>query len=275
MTIKGIDVSNYQAADYAITGVDFVIVKATEGTSYVNPKHTAQVSRARKNGRVVGHYHFVRDGDMKAQVDFFLKKAEAQTDEFLALDWETPSVSGAEKDAFLKYLKSKAGGRKVILYCNVDYWKNRDSTSYVADGLWIAGYNGHPGKPNIDADWLIHQYTSTPIDTNVAQFANRAAMAKWAGAKPTPATPEDKPKPSAPAFPGAYYFRPGAKNQYVTTLGKQLVKKGYGTFYKQGPGPQWTAVDRAAVKAFQKAQGWTGSDEDGYPGPQTWKLLFS
>lgn len=85
----------------------------------------------------------------------------------------------------------------------------------------------------------------------------------------------DKPKPSAPAFPGAYYFRPGAKNQYVTTLGKQLVKKGYGTFYKQGPGPQWTAVDRAAVKAFQKAQGWTGSDADGYPGPQTWKRLFS
>ncbi|MEU9404785.1 peptidoglycan-binding protein [Streptomyces sp. NPDC048281] len=78
-----------------------------------------------------------------------------------------------------------------------------------------------------------------------------------------------------PAFPGSSYFRPGAKNSYVTQLGKQLVKKGYGEFYKEGPGPQWTAVDRAAVKAFQKAQGWTGSDADGYPGPQTWKKLFS
>jgi hypothetical protein len=211
---------------------------------------------------------------MKAQVDYFLKNAKAQSDEFLALDWEDPKVSCAEKDKFLKYLKSKAGGRKVILYCNVDYWKNRDSTSYAADGLWIAGYNGKPGKPDIEADWLIHQYTSTPVDTNVAQFASRAAMAKWAGAKENSSAPAT-PSASVPAFPGTSYFRTGAKNKYVTQLGNQLVAKGYGRFYKQGLGPTWTAVDRAAVKAFQLAHKELKGDADGYPGPVTWRLLFS
>ncbi|MFC4501757.1 MULTISPECIES: peptidoglycan-binding protein [Streptomyces] len=82
-------------------------------------------------------------------------------------------------------------------------------------------------------------------------------------------------RPSVPAFPGAGYFRPGAKNSYVTQLGQQLVKRGYGRYYQEGPGPTWTAADRAAVRAFQHAQGWTGTDADGYPGPLTWKKLFS
>ncbi|MEV3860704.1 GH25 family lysozyme [Streptomyces sp. NPDC050095] len=268
MTIKGIDVSSYQSTTYPLTGVDFVVVKATEGTSYINPKHAAQVERARSNGRIVGHYHFVRDGSVSAQVDYFLKHAGAREGEFLALDWEDAKVSGAEKDAFLKALKAKSGGRKVVLYCNYDFWKHHDSTSYAADGLWIADYVT-AGKPRIDAKWLIHQYTSTPTDTNVARFASRGDMAKWAGTKSSSV------KPNVPAFPGAAYFRAGAKNKYVTLLGQALVRKGYGHFYTQGPGPQWTAVDRAAVQAFQKAQKWSGSDADGYPGPETWRRLFS
>jgi len=82
------------------------------------------------------------------------------------------------------------------------------------------------------------------------------------------------PKPSVPAFPGTGYFRTGASNKYVTMLGEQLVKEGYGSFYKVGPGPTWTAVDRAAVKAFQRAHKELAGDADGYPGPLTWKMLF-
>ncbi|WP_428815144.1 GH25 family lysozyme [Streptomyces albus] len=80
----------------------------------------------------------------------------------------------------MKYVQEKAAGHKVLLYCNVDYWKNRDRTSFAGDGLWIAQYNGRPGDPSIQAPWLIHQYTSTPIDTNLARFDSRAAMRAWA-----------------------------------------------------------------------------------------------
>lgn len=38
MSMNGIDISNYQATlDLAKVPYDFVIVKATQGTSYVNP----------------------------------------------------------------------------------------------------------------------------------------------------------------------------------------------------------------------------------------------
>ncbi|MFE0172453.1 peptidoglycan-binding protein [Streptomyces sp. NPDC059002] len=79
---------------------------------------------------------------------------------------------------------------------------------------------------------------------------------------------------SATAFPGKQHFRPGQSNAHVTKLGKQLVKKGYGKHYTQGPGPRWSESDRRNVEAFQRAQGWRGPDADGYPGPETWRRLF-
>ncbi|MBO1334271.1 peptidoglycan-binding protein [Streptomyces sp. VRA16 Mangrove soil] len=82
-------------------------------------------------------------------------------------------------------------------------------------------------------------------------------------------------KGQAPAFPGTAVFRPGSSSGAVTKLGKQLVKKGFGKYYAQGPGPRWGEADRRAVEAFQRAQGWRGAAADGYPGPETWRRLFS
>ncbi|MFD1661916.1 peptidoglycan-binding protein [Streptomyces caeni] len=78
-----------------------------------------------------------------------------------------------------------------------------------------------------------------------------------------------------PGYPGPDMFRPGANNQYVTRLGQQLIKKGFGSYYPQGPGPGWGEADRRAVEAFQRVQGFDGDSADGYPGPETWRRLFS
>lgn len=86
------------------------------------------------------------------------------------------------------------------------------------------------------------------------------------------------PAPSShgvPGYPGKAMFRLGANNKYVTELGKQLVKKGFGKYYTTGPGPRWGEPDRRNVEAFQRAQGWRGGAADGYPGPETWRRLFS
>ncbi len=61
-------------------------------------------------------------------------------------------------------------------------------------------------------------------------------------------------------------FRPGAHNDHVTRLGRQLVKKGFGRHYTTGPGPRWGEADRRNVEDFQRAQGWRGGAADGYPG---------
>ncbi|WP_277627910.1 peptidoglycan-binding protein [Arsenicicoccus dermatophilus] len=90
-----------------------------------------------------------------------------------------------------------------------------------------------------------------------------------------PAAPARRATASNLAFPGRDAFVLGHRDPAVTLLGKQLVKRGFGSHYKVGPGPVFTEADRAAVADFQRALGWTGSDANGYPGPRTWALLFS
>ncbi|MER7671722.1 peptidoglycan-binding protein [Kitasatospora sp. NPDC096128] len=88
-----------------------------------------------------------------------------------------------------------------------------------------------------------------------------------------PATPLPPPPPPT-TFPGPQYFAPGRTNDHVRRLGEQLVRKGFGGSYTEGPGPRWTEADRRATQAFQLAQGWQGPEADGYPGPDTWRALF-
>lgn len=91
----------------------------------------------------------------------------------------------------------------------------------------------------------------------------------------TPGAPGTGTSHPVPAYPGRAMFRPGANNAYVTQLGKQLVKKGFGAHYTTGPGSRWGEADRRNVEAFQRSQGWRGGAADGYPGPETWRRLFS
>ncbi|MFE7269869.1 peptidoglycan-binding protein [Streptomyces sp. NPDC057623] len=76
-------------------------------------------------------------------------------------------------------------------------------------------------------------------------------------------------------YPGRAMFRPGADNPYVLQLGRQLTKKGFGKHYETGPESRWSEADRRGVEAFQRTQGWRGGAADGYPGPETWRRLFS
>ncbi|MFD8479161.1 peptidoglycan-binding protein [Kitasatospora sp. NPDC059673] len=125
----------------------------------------------------------------------------------------------------------------------------------LAQGWRGAEADGYPGKDTWD--FLVHH--------------------KGKDIPPAQGVPSPPPPPAQgpPPFPGADTFRPGRVNDHVTQLGRQLVKKGFGGSYRQGPGPAWGEADRRAVQAFQSAQGWRGAEADGYPGPHTWKLLFS
>lgn len=261
--IHGIDVASYQSATPDLTGQDFCVVKATQGTTYVSAKHASQVATARAKGLVVGHYHFVKGSGMDAQADYFLSHAAPQADEFLVLDWESPDVTDAEKGEFIAHLKSKAGGRKVGLYCNLDYWTNRDSSQVVGDFLWIADPSADAGKPRITHAWTIHQYSSAGgTDHNVANFTSRSAMATWAGAKPvTPAKPVAVDLSNVIRAFSSYPRHPAGAS--VAAVQKALTaEKLYSGKLDGIAGPK----TKAAYKALQKRYGYSGVAADGIPG---------
>lgn len=192
--IKGIDVASYQSETFPTSGLDFVFVKATEGTTYINPKQGRQAATARNSGLVLGFYHFLHPGNVVAQAAYFVDKCASLEGDLLVCDWETTGTGGrptnAEKDAFIREVKRLRPTHRVGLYANTDYWLHRDSTGYAGDFLWIADPNAKAGAPRIQAKWLFHQHSITGgTDQNVADFKDRAALRAWAGGKP-PATPK-------------------------------------------------------------------------------------
>ena len=114
------------------------------------------------------------------------------------------------------------------------------------------------------------EYTSRKIDPNginMNSFRRQVAATLAAG----PGSVGDAKAPLPRWNPANYYI--GAHGMWVTWLGERLVAHGYGRFYSVGPGPNFTETDRKAVAAFQRAQGWSGSDADGFPGPETLRRL--
>lgn len=198
--IYGVDVSAYQPINFALTTpgdgkpVSFVIIKITEGMTVLNSKWTAQRQWARDHGLSVGFYHFARPGSMVDQADRFLNQVALQPGDHLWFDWEDAGVSCAQKDAWISYVQGRAPGHRVGLYCNTDFWKNRDTTSFAGDGLWIATGGIPAGAPPIQSSWLIHQYsTAGDYDHDLAQFATKADMITWAkGPEDMALSPDDK-----------------------------------------------------------------------------------
>ncbi len=149
--------------------------------------------------------------------------------------------------------------------------------SYLVSGrgrdIPQAGNPGPGGKPAQPKPPVVHRPPGKPA-------------APGGPEEPAPPRGSAKPgKPGAPpvtpashgvlGYPGRGMFRPGADNPYVSRLGEQLVRKGFGKYYASGPGSRWDESDRRNVEAFQRAQGWRGGAADGYPGPETWRRLFS
>ena len=90
MSMNGIDVSGWQAGiNLAAVPCDFVIIKSTQGTSYVNKDCDRAYQQAKAAGKLLGVYHYFSGGDPYAEAEFFVKNIKGYVGEaILVLDWE-------------------------------------------------------------------------------------------------------------------------------------------------------------------------------------------
>lgn len=144
---NGFDISSYQGG-IVIKNVagDFVIVKATQGTNYINPYMYTQVKQTRQAGKKLGLYHFANGGNYKAEADYFLRTANPYLkNAVIVLDYEGGAVSaGREPWAknWLDYVYAKTGIKPMIYMGlsdeNIYNWRGYNVTKYA---LWVAQYN--------------------------------------------------------------------------------------------------------------------------------------
>ena len=93
MSMNGIDISSWQKGiNLNAVPCDFVIVKATGGTEYINPDYNRAMNQAISAGKKVGVYHYAREkgckGSAAAEADFFVKTVQSYIGKaILVLDW--------------------------------------------------------------------------------------------------------------------------------------------------------------------------------------------
>lgn len=181
-SLPGIDVSHHQDAidwaQVAASGQRFVVAKATEGQTFVDPMYATNKAGAEAVGISFTAYHFARPddtpNDAMLEADHFVDVAQLVPGNLIpALDIErTGGLSQAEVTqwilVWLGRVTERLGVRPMV-YTSPNGWANRTGdTTAVADAgytvLWVAHWGvSSPTLPANDwsgIGWTFWQYSS-------------------------------------------------------------------------------------------------------------------
>lgn len=154
----GVDVASYQSSSVSYAGAKFVLVKLTEGTSYINPKASSQIKSGKSHGLLVGGYFYANHSGSvsraRAEAKYAVEKAKAlgvPSGSYIADDFEQGSgnnVNGsatANTDAIIAAMQViKEAGYKPLIYSGAYVLRNRMSISRIIKTfgtcLWVASY---------------------------------------------------------------------------------------------------------------------------------------
>ena len=188
MSLNGIDVASYQAGlDPAKVPCDFVIVKATQGTGYINPDFRRMADAVLAAGKLLGIYHYGAGKNPISEAEFFLNTIGPYIGKaVLALDWEkdqNPGFGHGDVDwckKWLDHVKGKTGVRSFIymskdMGCRAHNW-SAVSKDYL---LWGAQYasnrlTGYQTNPWTDSG----SWGSWP-EVTIFQYSSKGRLSGW------------------------------------------------------------------------------------------------
>lgn len=172
--VKGVDVSSYQGEiDWGILssqGISFAFIKATEGSSFVDPNFAYNFEEAQKTALAVGAYHFFSyDSEGKTQAENFINTVAPFAGmlppvidlEFYG-DKEKNPPARTEVEEQLKTmltLLEQHYGQKPILYATEKSYALYLSDDYEEYDIWIRNVITRP-RLSDDRAWTFWQYTN-------------------------------------------------------------------------------------------------------------------
>ncbi|OOO62028.1 GH25 family lysozyme [Clostridium tepidum] len=232
--MKGIDISMHNGTisfgAVKNSGVNVVIIKATEGVEYIDPYLSQHYNGAKAAGLNIGFYHFMSEKTNPGQqaVDFWNAIKEKQFNVMPCLDIETNSWGRSSKqitDRCLEFLnKFKAlSGLSCMIYTGGYFGRdNLDSRIKNYPG-WIAHYGVN--TPMATGFSVIgHQYTETGrvngisgnVDLN--NFTDKIFIGK-----------ANAPSNSSSSSNNIY-----GSHSLISSLQQEITRQGFGNLYADG-----------------------------------------
>ncbi|OJJ08285.1 hypothetical protein ASPVEDRAFT_89510 [Aspergillus versicolor CBS 583.65] len=171
--VQGFDISHYQPdVDYSgayASGARFVMIKATEGTTYTDPAFSKHYTGATDAKLIRGGYHFAQPGSSsgKAQAEYFVAHGGGWTGDGQTLpgmlDLEA-GCYGLSTSAMSSWIQEfgetykAAAGRYPMIYTTTSWWtectgNNGDFGQYP---LVLARWSDSPGSP--PKGWETHSF---------------------------------------------------------------------------------------------------------------------
>lgn len=169
----GIDVSHHQgrinwnqvATSSQANGypIRFVIMKATESSTFTDPEYLDNIRQARAVGFVCGVYHFYDPGvSPDKQAEHYINTVKLQKGDLVpVVDVERTGRSSADLQrdllAFIKALETHYGA-KPIIYASAKFRKRHLSNqAFDSYPFWVAHY--YVVRPETSKPWMIWQFT--------------------------------------------------------------------------------------------------------------------
>lgn len=182
MALNGIDIASYQAGlDFSKVPCDFAIIKATQGTGYINPDCVRAVEQAMSLGKGVGVYHYISGGNAVAEADFFINSILNWIGKvMICLDWELDQNSAWGDESYLEQVINQVIARTGVppmiyapasRYNEVAPVANRNNC-----GLWIAQYADMNPTGYQNTPWNEGAYTCA-----IRQYSGSGRLNGWNG----------------------------------------------------------------------------------------------
>lgn len=185
MALNGIDIASYQKGiDLTVVPCDFVIIKATQGTKYVNSDFKRAYGQALNAGKLIGVYHYASSGGAEKEAQHFLDTIKtAVGNAILCLDWEKgdnanfQNVTYAHK--FLEYIRTKTGVTPFIYMsksvCRDFNW----ATVAKTYPLWAAQYGSNAITGYKVFPWTDHGGYGAWKNCTIFQYSANGRLAGW------------------------------------------------------------------------------------------------
>ena len=179
----GIDISSYQGyIDWEKVSSDkdirFVYIKATEGATYRSPHYAHNITQARRNGMLVGSYHYVTStATIDEQFDNFSKYALKSVQDLIPMldvevrgDWSRSQLIDS-LDRFCQLIESHYGVQPMI-YSTMGFYNKNLAPHFNNHRLYIGRYSNTEPEINWEGEYTIWQYSESGIIPGIDAYVD-------------------------------------------------------------------------------------------------------